>query len=182
MKNWRHFLIQSEARSKSIVTRLRAFSRASCELCLHLLRVFLMIGQSGCVGLGFTTPIELPFHKPLFGIVLVNRHAPLLICSSGMNMIWSVYQLLRVANHNWNLANGLGCPCYTQLPFDCQIYDFLRGLNKNIWSLKRPSADPSSELSISCCLIIGKPALLQKWLQHNCYIHSSGQPRELLWQ
>ena len=132
LKDSRHFLIQSEARSKSIVTRLRAFSRASCELCLHLLRVFLMIGQSGCVGLGFTTPIELPFHKPLFGIVLVNRHAPLLICSSGMNMIWSVYQLLRVANHNWNLANGLGCPCYTQLPLDCQIYDFLRGLNKNI--------------------------------------------------
>ena len=43
--------------------------------------------------------LSCPYIKPLFGIVLVNRHAPLLICSSGMNMIWSVYQLLRVANH-----------------------------------------------------------------------------------
>ena len=169
MKNWRQFVKRLAPLSHPIRSKVKINRDSFAHVLPRFVQAMFAFASSffswlaKVVALVWVLQHQLscPYIKPLFGIVLVNRRTPLLICSSGMDMIWSVYQLLRVANHNWNLANGLGCPCYTQLPLDRQIYDFLRGLNKNIWSLKRPSADPSWELSISWCLIIGKPALMQ---------------------
>ena len=72
LKNPRHFLNQSEVKSKQFVTRSHTFSRASCRLHVFAssfdwftgLSVSFVIGQSDYFGFGFTTLNRESLYRP----------------------------------------------------------------------------------------------------------------------
>ena len=93
------FTLESEAKSKSIVTPLRAFSRPFCKLCAYLLWVFTCVWSVVALVYALQYQLSCTSLRPLFGIVLANPCARTPFVLWVTDMIWAVYLMFRVANY-----------------------------------------------------------------------------------
>ena len=98
------------SKSKPIVTGLRTFSRTSCKLCAYLFRVLigslnlllsLWLVKGCCVGLDFTTPVELHFfNTSIWNRSCQSARTTFVLCTG----LWAWFELFtwvlfRMANY-----------------------------------------------------------------------------------